>query len=212
VSCQLACAGRLCGAALSIAAVQHHPIRPLSNGSRRLGKWGRVSGRAAPKRHTLVKPRSADPLFFCCCCCYAATQLAIQAQQGRTQVVCSNREARKRPAESNGIPVMDRDLGHMNVVLKWCMCMSVVDLGFGMIIIIVLIVINVFSFLFLTSFVSVFFLSFLEFIKCECGLKWMWCGGGVVCSVECMNVVKKWHGSDCHGDNWGYQGRRGWFF
>ena len=34
-------------------------------------------------------------LFFCC---YAATQLALQLQQERTQVVCSNRVARKRPA------------------------------------------------------------------------------------------------------------------
>ena len=33
--------------------------------------------------------------FFCC---YAATQLALQVRQERTQVVCSNREARKHPA------------------------------------------------------------------------------------------------------------------
>jgi len=30
--------------------------------------------------------------------CYAATQLALQLHQERTQVVCSNREARKRPS------------------------------------------------------------------------------------------------------------------
>ena len=30
--------------------------------------------------------------------CFAATQLARQLHQERTQVVCSNREARKRPA------------------------------------------------------------------------------------------------------------------
>jgi len=88
---------------------------------------------------------------------YVDTQLTIQVQQERTQVFCSNREARKRPAESNGIPAMDRDLGHMNVVLKWCVCMSVVDLGFGIIILIVLIIINVFSFLFFPSFVSFLF-------------------------------------------------------
>jgi len=33
--------------------------------------------------------------FFCC---FAATQLARQVQQERTQVVCSNKEARKRLA------------------------------------------------------------------------------------------------------------------
>jgi len=36
--------------------------------------------------------------------CYSATQLAIQVQQECIQVVCSNREARKRPAESNSTP------------------------------------------------------------------------------------------------------------
>jgi len=39
--------------------------------------------------------------------CYAATQLAIQLHQERIQVVRSNREARKRPAESNSTPAMD---------------------------------------------------------------------------------------------------------
>jgi len=39
--------------------------------------------------------------------CYAATQLAIQLQQKCIQVVYSNREARKRPAVSNGTPAMD---------------------------------------------------------------------------------------------------------
>jgi len=36
-------------------------------------------------------------LFFLC---LAATQLALQVQQERTQVVCSNKEARKRLAEA----------------------------------------------------------------------------------------------------------------
>ena len=48
--------------------------------------------------------------------CYAATQLATQLYQRCTQVVCSNKEARKRLTESNGTPVMH--LGHINVVLK----------------------------------------------------------------------------------------------
>jgi len=39
---------------------------------------------------------------------------------------------------------------------------------------------------------------------CMC-LRWMCCGGGVACCVECTNSVKKWKGSDC--DNRGYQGR-----
>jgi len=42
-------------------------------------------------------------------------------------VVHSNKLVHKIPTESNGTPVLDR--GHMNVVLKWCMCMLVVDLG-----------------------------------------------------------------------------------
>ena len=47
-----------------------------------------------------------------CFGCFAATQLARQAQEERTQVVCSNKEL----TESNGTPAMD--LGHKNVVLK----------------------------------------------------------------------------------------------
>jgi len=41
---------------------------------------------------------------------YATTQLAIQLQQERIQVVHSNRQARKRPTESNSTPAMDLDL------------------------------------------------------------------------------------------------------
>jgi len=43
----------------------------------------------------------------------AATQLARQVQQERTQVVCSNKVGRNRLAESNGTPAMDP--GHMNI-------------------------------------------------------------------------------------------------
>jgi len=49
--------------------------------------------------------------------CHAATQLATQLRQRCIQLVCSNKEARKRLTESNGTPAMD--LGHMNVVLKY---------------------------------------------------------------------------------------------
>jgi len=56
-----------------------------------------------------------DPGFWFLVC-NAATQLATQLQQRCIQVVCSNKEARKRLTESNGISAMD--LGHMNVVLK----------------------------------------------------------------------------------------------
>jgi len=44
-------------------------------------------------------------------CCYAATQLALQVQQEWSQVVCSNKEARKCLTESNTTAAMD--LGHM---------------------------------------------------------------------------------------------------
>jgi len=59
------------------------------------------------------------------------TQPALQLQQERTQVVCSNGEAQKHPAKLNSTPAMD--LKHTNVVLKWRMCMLVVDLEIGMI-------------------------------------------------------------------------------
>ena len=38
-------------------------------------------------------------------------------------MVYSNKEGRKRLTESNGTPAID--LGHMNVVLKWCICILV---------------------------------------------------------------------------------------
>jgi len=47
---------------------------------------------------------------------YAVTQLATQLQQRCIQVVCSNKEARKRLTELNGTPTVD--LAHFNVVLK----------------------------------------------------------------------------------------------
>jgi len=68
--------------------------------------------------------------------CSAATQLATQLRQKCIQVVCSNKEARKRLTESNGTPRMD--LGHMNFVLNWYYvyflfydCCFEVDEGFG---------------------------------------------------------------------------------
>jgi len=45
--------------------------------------------------------------------CYADTQLATQLQQRCIQVVCSNKEARKRLTESNGTPA--KDLGPVNI-------------------------------------------------------------------------------------------------
>jgi len=44
------------------------------------------------------------PSYFISFCYYAATQLALQAQQECSQVLCSNKEARKRLTKLNGIP------------------------------------------------------------------------------------------------------------
>ena len=60
--------------------------------------------------------------------------------------------------------------------------------------------------IFFKSFFVSFLLLFFEFIDGVCGLKWMCCRGIVAYYVECTNVVKKWHGSDCV--NRDYQGRR----
>jgi len=56
--------------------------------------------------------------YFWFLVCYAATQLATQLQQTCTQVVCSNKEARKRLTESNRDGTSAMDHGHMNAVLK----------------------------------------------------------------------------------------------
>jgi len=55
---------------------------------------------------------------------FTTTQLALLVQLERLQVVCSNKEARKRLTESSSTPAMDRE--HINVVLKRCICMLIV--------------------------------------------------------------------------------------
>ena len=83
--------------------------------------------RRRPRRYSLA----AWPSRFWFLVCYAATSLTLQAQQEHIHVVCSGRVARKRPTESNGTPAMD--IGHINIILKWfmcvklCLCMFVVD-------------------------------------------------------------------------------------
>ena len=57
--------------------------------------------------------------------CHAATQLALQLQQERIQVVRSNKVVRRIPTESNGTSAMD--FGHMHVVLKWCVSSGFMD-------------------------------------------------------------------------------------
>ena len=119
--------------------------------------------------------------------------------QEHTQVVCSNMEARKRLTESNGTPAMD--FGHMNVVLKCCMCTLVVDLWIGIVNFYYYYYYHHCVFFFWYSFpfplrLCVFFLVFLEFIKSLSGLRWMCCGGAVAWCVPCTNVVLKWCASD----------------
>jgi len=48
--------------------------------------------------------------------CDAATRLALQLHQERTQVVCSNQEAQKRLTELNGKNAMG--LAYTNFILK----------------------------------------------------------------------------------------------
>jgi len=72
--------------------------------------------------------------------CHATQLLALQLHPERIQVVCSNRVAQKRPTESNGTPAMD--LGHMYVVLKWCICMLVAAVDLGIILILLTITNN----------------------------------------------------------------------
>jgi len=52
----------------------------------------------------------------CECVVEGGTQLDTQLRQRCIQVVCSNKEARKRLTKSNGTPAMDP--GHIYVVLK----------------------------------------------------------------------------------------------
>ena len=72
-----------------------------------------------PKKAGLFLFGAAHPLVtgFWFLVCYATTQLATQLRQRCIQVVCSNKEARKRLTESNGTPAMDP--GHMNIDLTY---------------------------------------------------------------------------------------------
>jgi len=47
---------------------------------------------------------------FYYCTCHAATQLALQVQQERTQVVCTNRDSKPGSARPEGTPAMDLGL------------------------------------------------------------------------------------------------------
>ena len=47
--------------------------------------------------------------------CYTTTQLAIQLHQERIQVVRSNREAQKRPTESNCTPTIDLEFEDLRI-------------------------------------------------------------------------------------------------
>ena len=100
------------------------------------------------------------------------TQLALQVQQERTQVVCSNKEAQKRMTKSNGTSAMD--LGHD--------CFDMMHLyigrGFGkwngmvsIMIIIIILLCCVLVFFSILSFPPLFLFLFLllECIKCVCG-------------------------------------------
>ena len=50
----------------------------------------------------LAKSREAGTRdFYYFICCYADTLPALQVQQERTQVLCSNRKAQKRPARGH---------------------------------------------------------------------------------------------------------------
>jgi len=90
--------------------------------------------RRRPGRYSLA----AWPSRFWFSVCCADISLTLQVQQERIHVVRSGRVAKKRPTDSNGTPAMD--LGLMNIILKWFMCvklrlwMFVVDWGFVIII------------------------------------------------------------------------------
>jgi len=63
------------------------------------------------------------------------------------------------------------------------MCMFVEDFGF----VIIIIIISV-AFVLTLLFIFYFFGSSLIVGR----LRWLCCGGGVACYVECTNEVKKW--------------------
>jgi len=90
-------------------------------------------------------------------CCQWHSQLALQSQQERIHVVRSNREARKRPTKSNGTPAMD--LGQMNFVLKWCICMLVAVADLDIVIIIIMII----TIIIMCCFLVLFYVNILEY-------------------------------------------------
>jgi len=87
---------------------------------------------------------------------------------------------------------MDPASGHMNVVLKWCICMLIALVDLNIVIIIIVIIIFCFDLIFFWIFCPLPRFFFGRSLKVYYGLRWMCCGGGVPCYVECTNVVKKW--------------------
>ena len=80
---------------------------------------GRLAVEGAPTCNICTIKLCLVPFFFCC---YAATQLALQVQHKRSQVVCRNKEAQKRLTDSNGTPAMDIGLGIDHVCWYRGMC------------------------------------------------------------------------------------------
>ena len=67
--------------------------------------------------HSFTNEGIIPVVFLVVVSCYAATQLALQLQQERTQVVCSTRVARKRPARRHS-----RNSCHVFVCIVVCAC------------------------------------------------------------------------------------------
>jgi len=140
-TCARVCA--VCSLVLGAKAVEVQLVYASTNCRRYFLTWGKIKGLSVfclfldgggfgfgfglLCRHTAnnlftVGTHTNGALSFLVC--YAATQLALQLQQERLQVVRSKKVIRRIPTESNGTPAMD--IGHINVVLKWSLCIMLV--------------------------------------------------------------------------------------
>ena len=98
--------------ALNLASVASRILKPIT-----IPLWRSASNRQLTRSQKRARWQSQGVQNRSSFFCYAATQLALQLHQERTQVVCSNREAQKRPARR-----YSRNSCHMFVFIVVCAC------------------------------------------------------------------------------------------
>jgi len=101
-----------------VGNVPHRACRPNGNSPQfSMSTQCKTKHTCRHRESTCTQVQGTREQFIFYFLCFAATQLACQLQQERTQVVCGNKEARKRLAQRHS-----RNSCHMFVSIVVCVC------------------------------------------------------------------------------------------